>query len=258
MKKFLRGIALTAAAVTMLASAAACSSNPASEYDLVTQGTLIMGTNAEFPPFEYKEGDAVGGVDAALMEKVAEKLDLKLEIKDMAFESLPEALSGKNIDVIAAGFTIDPDREEKMDFTDSYYTAKQTVLLRADSPYTSIEEMKGRGLKIGAQTGTTGMTTAAPELTEEANIIGYNNGSLAVEALLNGNVDAVIIDNNPANEYKDQHGDAIKLLEDQFDEEHYCIAVRKGSSALQEAINKALQELKDEGELQKIIDEYVK
>ena len=150
MKKFLRGIALTAAAVTMLASAAACSSNPASEYDLVTEGTLIMGTNAEFPPFEYKEGDAVGGVDAALMEKVAEKLDLKLEIKDMAFESLPEALSGKNIDVIAAGFTIDPDREEKMDFTDSYYTAKQTVLLRADSPYTSIEEMKGRGLKIGA------------------------------------------------------------------------------------------------------------
>lgn len=79
-----------------------------------------------------------------------------------------------------------------------------------------------------------------------------------MEALLNGNVDAVIIDNNPANEYKDQHGDAIKLLEDQFDEEHYCIAVRKGSSALQEAINKALQELKDEGELQKIIDEYVK
>ncbi len=138
-----------------------------------------------------------------------------------------------------------------MDFTDSYYTARQTVLLRADSPYTSIEEMKGKGLKIGAQTGTTGMISAAPELTEEANIVGYNNGSLAVEALLNGNVDAVIIDNNPANEYKDQHGDAIKLLENQFEDEYYCIAVRKGNSALQEAINQALKELKDEGEFRR-------
>lgn len=102
------------------------------------------------------------------------------------------------------------------------------------------------------------MISAAPELTEEANIVGYNNGSLAVEALLNGNVDAVIIDNNPANEYKDQHGDAIKLLENQFEDEYYCIAVRKGNSALQEAINQALKELKDEGEFQKIVDEYIK
>lgn len=258
MKRFIKGIALTAAAAMMAVSAAACSGDASSKYDLVSSGKIIMGTNAEFPPFEYKEGNAVVGVDAELMQKIADKLGLTLEIKDMAFESLPEALSGKNIDVIAAGFTIEPDREEQMDFTDSYYTARQTVLLRADSPYTSIEEMKGKGLKIGAQTGTTGMISAAPELTEKANIIGYNNGSLAVEALLNGNVDAVIIDNNPANEYKDQHGDAIKLLENQFEDEQYCIAVRKGNSALQEAINQALKELKDEGEFQKIIDEYIK
>ncbi len=271
MKKFIKGLAVIAAASLMAVMATACggdtqkpgnsdSSNASNtaNYNLVTGGKLIMGTNAEFPPFEYKEGGSVVGVDAGVMELVAKKLGLTLEIKDMTFDSLPEALAGKNIDVIAAGFTIKPEREEKMDFTDTYYTAKQTVILKSDSPYNSIEEMKDKNLKIGVQTGTTGMNDAAPVVTGEDNIVGYNNGSLAVEALLSGKVDAVIIDNNPAKEYKDQHGDDVKLLEDQFEEEEYAIAVRKGNKELQDAINKALKEIKEDGSFQKVVEQYVK
>ena len=180
---------------------------------------------------------------------------LELEIKDMAFESLPEALSGKTIDVIAAGYTIKPDREETMDFTDTYYEAKQTILVKSDSTFASKDDLTDK--KIGVQTGTTG-SSCAEELTAKENVKGYNNGSLAVEALLGGEVDAVIIVNNPAKEYKNQHGDKVKLIENQFEEEEYAIAVRKGDKALLEAINGALKEMKADGKFQEIVDQYIK
>ncbi|MCI8553420.1 MAG: basic amino acid ABC transporter substrate-binding protein [Clostridiales bacterium] len=268
MKKLRKALAVFTAASLIAVMATACGSNNdkmnpgsssgGSNYNLVSDGKLIMGTNAEFPPFEYKEGSSVVGVDAGVLDLVAKKLGLTLEIKDMTFESLPEALAGRNIDLIAAGFTIKPEREETMDFTDTYYTARQTILLKSDSAYTSAEEMKGKNLKIGVQTGTTGMNDAAPTLTGEDNIVGFNNGALAVEALLSGRVDAVIIDNNPANEYKDQHGDELKLLENQFEEEQYAIAVRKGNKELLDAVNQALRDIKADGSFQKVVDQYVR
>ncbi len=269
MNKFLKALALGTAASLMALSLAACGGKPASsgtssskdetstaaKLDLVKDGVLIMGTNAEFPPFEYQEGGAVVGVDAELMEAIAKKLGLTLEIKDMTFESLPEALSGKTIDLIAAGFTIDATREQTMDFTDTYYTALQTVIVKSDSGYTSKDDLTDK--KIGVQTGTTG-SFCAEELTAKENVIGYANGSLAVDALLTGNVDAVIIDNNPAKEYKTQHGDDVTLIENQFDEEEYAIAVKKGNKDLLEAVNNALKELKADGTFQTIVDKYIK
>ena len=259
MNKFFKGIALGAAASLMALSFAACSEGDVSSngsgasegsdtasLDLVSDGKLIMGTNAAFPPFEYQEGGEVVGVDAELVGEIAERLGLELEIKDMEFESLSGALSGGTIDVIAAGFTVEPDREETMDFTNTYFTAKQTILVLADSGYNTADDLENK--KIGGQTSTTGLT-CAEELTTKENIIGYSNGSLAVEALLGGAVDAVIIDNNPANEYKDQHGDKLKLIVDQFPEEDYAMAVKKGNASLLNAINEALDE---------IIAEYIK
>ncbi len=219
---------------------------------LVKEGTLIMGTNAEFPPFEYKEGTGFAGIDVDIMKAIADKLELKLEIEDMAFESLTQSF-GK-IDVIAAGFTIDPTREETCDFSDKYFNATQTVILKADSTIATLDDLKGK--KIGVQSGTTGKDKAE-EVTDAAKVTQYNNGSLAVEALVSGQIDAVIIDKNPAMAYKDQHGDAVKLLEGLFDEEEYALAVKKGNKELLDAINQALKDIKADGTFDKIVEKYI-
>ncbi len=267
MKKSMRIIAAGVAAAVMALSLAACggdtgsgSSTPASntssaaaaKLNLVKEGTLVMGTNAEFPPFEYKEGTGFAGIDVDIMKVVADKLGLKFEIEDMAFESLTQSF-GK-IDVIAAGFTIKPDREETCDFSDKYFNATQTVILKADSTIATLDDLKGK--KIGVQTGTTGKDKAE-EVTEAANVTQYNNGSLAVEALVNGQIDAVIIDKNPAMAYKDQHGDAVKLLEGLFEEEEYALAVKKGNKELLDAINQALKDIKADGTFDKIVEKYI-
>ena len=256
MKKYLKAVSLFISAAMLLVSISGCSSTE-KKLDLITQGKIVMGTNAEFPPFESVEGDGYTGVDVDLMKAIATKLGLEFEIKNMEFDSLSAALTGGSIDIIAAGFTIKPDREAVMDFTDTYYTAKQTLIVKSSSTYKTVADITNKGLKIGVQSGTTG-SFEAEELTEKTNIIGYKNGSLAVEALVNGTVDAVIIDNNPAKEYKTQKGDAITLIEDQFAEEEYAMAVKKGNSALLAAINKALADLKADGTFDTIVDKYIK
>ena len=122
MKKWMRALALGASAAILM-TVAGCSGDDSSKYNLVKDDTLTVGTNAEFPPFEFRSGDAVDGVDAAVMKAVADKLGLKLDIQDMAFESLDGALTSEKVDIIAAGYTIRSDRLEKMDFTDTYYKA---------------------------------------------------------------------------------------------------------------------------------------
>lgn len=272
MKKWTRVLALGLSAA-MLMAVAGCSNSgetdggssapsgvsaneDTKDYQLVTDGVLTVGTNAEFPPFEFLSNNEIDGVDPAMVKAIGEKLGLKVEIKDMAFDSLDSALTGGQVDMIAAGYTITSDRLENMDFADSYYTAEQTIIVRSDSGYTSKEDLKGK--VIGGQTGTTGLITSAEEITESDNIKGYSNGATAVQDLLNGNLDAVIIDNNPAKEYKEQHSDELTLITGQFEPEKYAYAVRKGNTALQQAINDALQELKDDGTFDQIIDEYIK
>lgn len=230
----------------------ASNSGDTADLNLVKDGTLIMGTNAEFPPFESKEGDGFVGIDVELMETIANRLGLEFQIVDMAFESLTESFGA--IDVIAAGFTVDPDREQTCDFTQPYFNASQTVIVTPDSPIATLEDLDGK--KIGVQNGTTGYD-AAKEVTDEANITQYNNGSLAVEALVSGKIDAVIIDKNPANAYKDQHGDKIKLVEGLFEEEEYALAVKKGNKALLDALNETLDEIKADGTFDAIVEKYI-
>ncbi|MGI6264760.1 MAG: basic amino acid ABC transporter substrate-binding protein [Acutalibacteraceae bacterium] len=252
MKTMKTMLALLLAAILMLTVAGCGSSN--GEYQLVTAGTLTVGTNAQFPPFEFLNGTQPDGVDMALMKAVAAKLGLELKISDMEFDSLDSALSGGKIDIIAAGFTIRPDRMEKMDFTDTYYKAEQTIIVQSGSGITSKEGISGK--KIGAQSGTTGFF-AAEELTDSANIKGYTNGATAVADLLNGNLDAVIIDDNPAKAYKQQHGAAVTLITGQFDPEEYAFAVKKGNTALKDAVNKTLAEMKADGSFDEIIATYI-
>ena len=213
-----------------------------------------MGTNAEFPPFEYFEGEEVVGVDASLMKEVAKRLGLTLEIKNMEFDSLGAALDGNQIDLIAAGLTVDATRLETMDFTEGYYDASQTIIVKADSAIKTKDDLKGK--KIGVQQGTTGEKEA--KALSPDGVSSLANGALAVEALLSDKVDAVIIDNNPAIAYKTQHGDAITLIEGQFDAEEYAVAVKKGNKALLEAVDKALAEMKADGTFDKLVGQFIK
>ena len=217
---------------------------------------LVMGTNAEFPPFEYVEGDGIVGVDAEMMELIAKEMGIELEIVNMDFDTLSTALANGQIDVIAAGFTVTPDREEAMDFTTPYYTAAQTVIVLKDSGYTGIADLTGK--IIGVQTGTTGSFCAEDIVDNpDTDIKGFQSGMLAVEALKNGQVDAVIIDNNPAKEYGESNADLL-LIEGEFDDEKYAMAVAKGNKVLLDNINKALAKIQENGEFDKILDKYIK
>ena len=224
------------------------------DYNLIEDGKLIMGTNAEFPPFEYLEGEEVVGVDASLMKEVAMRLGLTLEIKNMEFDSLGAALDGNQIDVIAAGLTVDATRLETMDFTEGYYDASQTIIVKAGSEIKTKDDLKDK--RIGVQQGTTGEKEA--KALSPDGVSSLANGALAVEALLSDRVDAVIIDNNPALAYKTQHGDAITLIEGQFAAEEYAVAVKKGNKALLEAVDNALAEMKEDGTFDKLVGEFIK
>ncbi len=271
MKKYAKLLGAMMAVLMLMFCFAACGSEPAntdetpdtdetpsvdtSALNLQNDGVLVMGTNAEFPPFEYEEGGAVVGLDAEMMEEVAKRLGVEIEIKNMAFDSLPEALTAKETDCIAAGLTVRPDREEVMSFTDGYYVASQSIIVAKDSAIATADDLTDK--KIGCQSGTTG-SFLAEEYTDVANISGFANGALAVEALVNGQVDAVIIDNNPANEYGAQYADQVVVIEGQFEDETYAVAVAKENTALCDAINDAINAMKADGTFDTIVAKYIK
>ncbi|MGI6569488.1 MAG: transporter substrate-binding domain-containing protein [Caldicoprobacterales bacterium] len=215
-------------------------------------GKIIWGTNAEFPPFELRSGDKVIGVDAEIAAKVAEKLGVELEVVDMEFKGLINALNSKQIDFIAAGFTIKPDREEQVLFTDTYFRAVQTIIVQEGNT-----EIKGaadlEGKTIGVQSGTTGDFTAE-EYTED--IVRFNNALEASIDLKNGRLDAVIIDNLPAQMIVSENPGLVLLDEKAAEDEEYALAVRKEAVDLQKVINEVIAELKADGSIENWVEEY--
>ena len=216
---------------------------------------LTMGTNAAFPPYEFvDENNNVVGIDAEIAQAVAEKLGMELEIKDMAFDSLITAVSTGSIDVALAGMTVTPERAESVNFSDSYATGIQVVIVKEDSAIASIEDLDGK--KIGVQSGTTGDIYCADDYGEE-NIARYDNGALAVAALQNGQVDCVVIDNEPAKAFVEAN-EGLKILDTEYITENYAAAIAKENTELLEKFNAALAELKAEGKLDEIIGKYIK
>ncbi|MBQ4315881.1 MAG: basic amino acid ABC transporter substrate-binding protein [Oscillospiraceae bacterium] len=249
MKKVL---ALTLAAVMVLAFAA-CSVPAEKE-------VLTMGTNAAFPPYEMvDENNNIIGIDAEIAAAVAEKLDMELEIKDMAFDSLITAVSSGAIDVALAGMTVTEERKEAVNFSDSYATGIQVVIVTEDSAIASIDDLEGK--KIGVQSGTTGdiYCSDTPEnggYGEDA-VSRYDNGALAVQALLNGQVDCVVIDNEPAKAFVEAN-EGLKILDTEFAVEDYAAAIAKENTELLDKFNTALSELKAEGKIDEIVGKYIK
>lgn len=230
-----------------------------SEVKTATKGKLTMVTNAEFPPYEYKEGDKIIGIDAEVADLIAKKLGLELEIADVDFESIIPGVQTGKYDMGMAGMTVTDERKQKVNFSDSYATGVQSIIVKDGGSIKSIDDLKGK--KIGTQQGTTGYIYASdtPENGGygEKNVIGYQNGALAVEALKSGKIDCVIIDNEPAKAYV-AATTGLKILDTPYTKEQYAICFSKDNSELQTLVNNALNELKDSGELQKVVDKYIK
>lgn len=223
------------------------------EYKLATDGVLTMGTNATFPPYEYYEGDKIVGIDAEISQAIAEKLGLTLEIVDMDFNSLVSAVQSGKIDISAAGMTVTEDRLQNVDFTDSYSTGVQVVIVPEDSDIASVDDLAGK--LIGVQDATTGHIYCSDDFGEE-NVIAYNSGAMAVQALKDGKVDCVVIDQEPAKNFVAVN-EGLKILDTEYVTEDYAIAVAKENTALKDAINAAMAELKEDGTIQGILDKYI-
>ncbi len=225
----------------------------AGEFTTATEGILTMGTNAAFPPYEYVEGDEIVGIDPEVAQAIAEKLGLTLEIVDMDFGSIITAVQTGKVDVGIAGMTVDPDRLENVDFTDSYATGVQVVIVPEGSEIASVDDLEGK--LIGVQEATTGWQYCTDDYGSDM-VIPYPNGATAVQALKDGKVDCVVIDEQPALSFVEAN-EGLAILDTEYAVEDYAIAVSKENTALRDAINTALNELIADGTVQGILDKYI-
>lgn len=252
-----------ASEVSSEASASETATGDYGDFETVEEGKLIMSTNAQFPPYELVSdgegfnGTGFEGIDVEIASAIADKLGLELQIDDMDFDSALVAVQNGSSDVVLAGLSYSEERDEILDFTDSYATGVQVVIVKEGSDVT----LDNLGEKmIGTQRGTTGYIYASdtPENGGygEDHVSGYDNGATAVQALVNGQVDAVIIDEAPAKEYVAAN-EGLTILPGNWVEEQYCAAVNEGNEALLNAINTALNELIEDGTVEEIIAKYI-
>ena len=233
------------------------------EFTTIEEGKLIMSTNAQFPPYEIVadgegfNGTGFEGIDVEIASAIAEKLGLELQIDDMEFDSALMAVQNNTADVMLAGLSYSEERDEVVDFTTSYATGVQVVIVKEGSDVT----MDNLGEKmIGTQRGTTGYIYASdtPENGGygEDHVLAYDNGATAVQALMNDQIDAVIIDEAPADEFVAAN-EGLTILPGNWVEEDYCAAVDEGNTELLNAIDTALQELIQDGTVEEIISKYI-
>lgn len=215
-------------------------------------GVLVMATNAEFPPYEYHEGDEIVGIDAEVAALIAEELGMTLEIEDMAFDSVLAAVQSGKADIGMAGLTVTEDRKLSVNFTDSYATATQVIIVKEDSEIASPDDLGGK--TVGVQLGTTGDIYVSDE--EDVTVERYNKGFEAVQALTQGKVDAVVIDSEPAKVFVAEN-EGIKIIDEAYTDEEYAIAVAKDNEELLEKVNTALNTLKENGAFQEVVDKYI-
>lgn len=269
MKKILTAVL----SFSMIACLAACGSSSSSasssadtenssesevsgDFTTVEDGKLHMATNAAFPPYEMTTDDGgYEGIDIEIAEKICDKLGLELIVDDQDFSAVITSVQSGKSDIAMAGLTVNDERKKNIDFTDTYATAVQSIIVTDDSDIQTADDLANASA-IGCQEGTTGAIYCTDDFGEDK-VITYSDGATAVQALISGKVDAVVIDNAPAQEYVDAN-DGIKLLDSAYAEEEYAIGVSKDNPELLEAINDALTELKEDGTVQEIIDKYIK
>lgn len=236
---------------TASSTAGAESTQPASTAD--GGNTLVMATNAFFPPYEYYEGDDIVGIDAEVGKAIADKLGMDFQISDVEFEAIIANVQSGKASMGMAGMTVTEDRKKNVNFTRSYATGIQSVIVTEGSDIASIDDLAGK--QIGVQQGTTGDIYCSDDFGEE-NVTRYSKGTDAVMALLSGKVDCVVIDNEPAKNFVAAN-EGLKILETAYAEEEYAICIAKDNEELLDKVDTALGELIDDGTVQKIVDKYI-
>lgn len=252
--------ASSSAAGSVSGSASGSVSNGDPAFTTVTPGKLTMSTNASFPPYEMVADDgSFEGIDIEVAGAIAEKLGLELQVDDMGFDAALQAAQTGKSDMVMAGVTVTEERQAVMDFSNSYANGVQVVIVKEGSPIQTVDDLANANM-IGCQMGTTGYTFCSdtPENGGfgEDHVTPYDDGAAAVQALMNGQIDAVVIDNKPAQEYVAANP-GLKILDGDFTNEDYAIGVAKGNTALLDAINGALEELTNDGTIQSIVDKYI-
>ena len=228
-------------------------STTATDLKTVTEGVLTMSTNAAFPPYESTDDSGnVVGIDADIAAAIAEKLGLKLQIDDMDFDGALAAPQSGTSDIVMAGVTVNEDRLLTLDFTESYATGVQVVIVPEGSDVT-LDNLGEQ--QIGTQRGTTGYIYCTDDYGED-HVVAYDDAIAAVKALNNGQIDCVVIDSAPAQELV-KANPGLTILDTEYVTEDYAIGVAKGNTALLDAVNGALKELVEDGTVQSIIDKYI-
>lgn len=220
---------------------------------VATPGVLVMATNAEFPPYEYHEGNEIVGIDAEIAAAIAEKMGCTLEIEDIAFDSIIAEVSSGKADMGLAGMTVTEERKQNVDFSDTYAHSSQVIIVPEGSEITSVDALSG--LTVGVQTGTTGDLYASDD-EAIGSVERYAKGMEAVMALQQNKVDAVIIDRATAQAFLSEV-EGLTIVDESYTDEDYAAAIRKGNQALLDNVNKALAELKADGTLDAIVAKYI-
>ncbi len=257
MKKLFAMLLVTVMTMSLLTGCSKAASTDAAASAAIADGVLTAGTNAAFPPFEYiGESGAPDGFDMALIKAIGEKMGVEVQIEDMEFDSLVSSI-GNKIDVAIAGMTVTEEREATVDFSETYYEAVQYVIVPEGSAIATAADLVGK--TIGVQMGTTGDFIATDDI-EGTTVSRYNKAVDAVNDLINGRVDCVIIDKNPALVFESKFADQVTALEGtafEFEPEFYAIAMPEGDKALVEAVNKALAEMKEDGTFDELVKTYI-
>ena len=254
MKKTVKIIAAALSAVLFLAVFAGCSFIGQKDDNVLT-----MATNAAFPPYEFYDGKEVVGIDAEIAAAIAKELGMKLEIEDIDFDSIISTVQGGKADMGMAGMTVTEERLKNINFSESYATGIQVVIVKEGSDIKSVDDLfaDGASYSIGVQTGTTGDIYVSDDSEGTAlTVERFNNGNDAVLALANGQIDCVIIDNEPAKAFVAKQT-GLTILDTAYAEEEYAIAVAKDNTELLDQINAALDKLTEDGTIQAIVDKYI-
>ena len=232
----------------------------AAEIKTVEAGKLHMATNAAFPPYEMiSDNGGFEGIDVEIATQIAQKLGLELVVDDMEFGSVITSVQGGKSDIAMAGLTVTEERKQNVDFTESYATGVQVIIVPEGSDIQTVDDLANDKM-IGVQDGTTGYIYCSSPVEDggygEDHVTSYPNGAMAIEALKGGKVDAVVIDNEPAKAFV-QANAGLKILDTEYIIENYAIGISKDNNGLRDAVNNALKELIADGSVQQIVDKYI-
>lgn len=250
-------------AVILVLSLAACASTAKNDEpapDASEAAKLTMATEATFPPYEYYDGDAIVGIDVEVAQAIADKLGMELEVTDIAFDSIIPGIQTGKYDMGMAGMTVTDERKQMVSFSNTYATGVQVIIVKEDSPITSVDDLKAEGANytVGAQNATTGYIYAMSDIEDagKGTVAAFPNGNEAVMALANGKIDCVIIDNEPAKAYVAAN-EGLKILDSTYVVEDYAACFAKDNTELVEKFNAALEELTADGTIPAIIEKYI-